>query len=438
MLGKSPNQNQTNLFKPVLKQIINPRDPLVILSSEIDWVKLEKEFAPLYSNTGQPSCPIRLMAGLLILKQLFNKGDETVIDIWIQNPYYQYFCGEQFFQWEQPCDPSDLVHFRKRIGENGVDKIFAQSVNLHKDKLNQCNEVLIDTTVQEKNITFPTDVKLHRKIIEQCNGIAEKEGIELRQTYTRTIKEILVQNRFSHHPRRIKQARKAKKRLRTIAGRQFRDLERKLEIKGIKESYQDKLNVFERIIKQRKHDTNKIYSVHEPSVSCIAKGKAHKPYEFGTKTSFATLPKHNIVVGVACFNGNPHDSKTIEKTLEHIQKNFNKTFKEAIADRGYRGVKIVGETKVITPENGRYQNEYQRNKRRKQCRSRAAIEPIIGHMKSQYRLGRNYLKGMKGDIINALMAAASINFKSRLREIKEQMLLLLIILIYHKSEKVTS
>src|SRR5690606_11501971 len=139
---------------------------------------------------------------------------------------------------------------------------------------------------------------------------------------------------------------------------------------------------------------------------------------------FATLPKHNIVVGVACFNGNPHDSKTIEKTLVHIRKNFNKTFKEAIADRGYRGVKIVGDTKVITPENGRYQNEYQRNKRRKQCRSRAAIEPIIGHMKSQYRLGRNYLKGMRGDIINALMAAPSINFKSRLREIKEQMLLL--------------
>ena len=438
MLGKSPNQNQTNLFKTVLKQIINPQEPLVILSSEIDWNKLEQEFAPLYSNTGQPSRPIRLMAGLLILKQLYNKGDETVIDIWIQNPYYQYFCGEQFFQWQQPCDPSDLVHFRKRIGETGIEKIFAQSVNLHKQKLIECNEVLIDTTVQEKNITFPTDVKLHRKIIEQCNAIADKEDIQLRQTYTRTLKEILIKNRFAHHPRRIKQARKAKKKLKIIAGRQFRDLDRKLEQKGIKELYQERLKIFERIIKQRKNDTNKIYSIHESSVSCIAKGKSHKPYEFGTKTSFATLPKHNIVVGVACFSGNPHDSKTIEKTLEQIRKNFNKVFKVGIADRAYRGIKKIGETTIITPENGKYQNEYQSKKRRKQCRSRAAIEPIIGHMKSQYRLGRNYLKGMRGDIINALMAAASINFKSRLREIKEQVLLFLIILLYQKREKVTS
>jgi transposase, IS5 family len=204
MLGKSPNQTQTNLFKPILKQIINPSDSLVILASEIDWKKLEGEFAILYSNTGQPSCPVRLMAGLLILKQLFNKGDETVIDTWIQNPYYQYFCGEQYFQWEKPCDPSDLVHFRKRIGEEGIEKIFAQSVALHANKLNKCNEVLIDTTVQEKNITYPTDVKLHRRIIEQCNVIAEQEGIEMRQSYTRTLKDLLIQNRFAHHPRRKK------------------------------------------------------------------------------------------------------------------------------------------------------------------------------------------------------------------------------------------
>lgn len=438
MLGKSPNQNQTNLFKPVLKQIINPQDPLVILSAEINWKKLEDEFAPLYSNTGQPSCPVRQMAGLLILKQLFNKGDETTIEAWIQNPYYQFFCGEQFFQWEKPCDPSDLVHFRKRIGEEGIEKIFAESVNLHKHKLDMCNEVLIDTTVQEKNITFPTDVKLHRKIIEQCNGIAEKEGISMRQSYTRTLKEILLQNRFAHHPRRKKQARKAKKRLRTIAGRQFRDLDRNLQKLGIKNVYADKLEIFERILKQRKNDSSKVYSIHEPTVSCIAKGKAHKPYEFGTKTSFATLPKHNIVVGVACFQGNPHDSRTIEKTLEHIRKTSNKIFEEAIADRGYRGVKSIGATRIITPENGKYQNEYQSNKRRKQCRSRAAIEPIIGHMKSQYRLGRNFLKGTNGDIINALMAAASINFKSRLREIKESILLMLLILIYPKMQKVSS
>lgn len=438
MLGKSPNQNQTNLFRPILKQIINPQDSLVILASEIDWKELEKEFAPLYSNTGQPSCPVRLMSGLLILKQLFNKGDETIIETWIQNPYFQYFCGEQYFQWEEPCDPSDLVHFRKRIGEHGVNKIFSQSVKLHQNKIDKCNEVLIDTTVQEKNITYPTDVKLHRKIIDQCNEIAKNEGLQLRQTYTRTVKEILIQNRFAHHPKRKKQARKAKKRLRTIAGRQLRDLTRQLESNENKTKYENKLEVFERILKQQKSDSKKVYSIHEPSVSCIAKGKIHKPYEFGTKTSFATLPKHNIVVGVACFEGNPHDSKTIEKTLEHIRTICNKIFKEAIADRGYRGIKLMSGTKIVTPEKKRYINQYQRKKIQKQCRSRAAIEPIIGNMKSQYRLGRNYLKGVNGDIINALMAAASINFKSRLREIKEQVLFFYLKLFYWKILNVSS
>ena len=143
-------------------------------------------------------------------------------------------------------------------------------------------------------------------------------------------------------------------------------------------------------------------------------------------------------MGVACFQGNPHDSRTLEKTLDHIRRISDKIFEEAIADRGYRGVKSIGVTKIITPENGRYQNEYQSNKRRKQCRSRAAIEPIIGHMKMQYRLGRNYLKGTRGDIINALMAAASINFKSRLREIKENLLLMLLILFYSKMQKASS
>lgn len=418
MLGKSPNQNQTNLFRPILKQIVNPRHELVLLSAEIDWSYFEKEFSSLYSNTGQPSLPVRMSVGLLILKQLYDLGDETVVDAWIQNPYFQYFCGSQYFQWEKPCDPSDLVHFRKRIGEAGVQKIFKQSVNLHSSKVSKCNTVLVDTTVQEKNITYPTDVKLHQKIIKQCNEIADDNNLELRQSYKRTTKKLLVENRFSTHPKRKKKANKAKKKLRTIAGRLTRDVERKLLSVGKLDYYKEKIDLFYKILAQKKSDKNKIYSIHEPEVSCIAKGKVHKPYEFGTKTSIAALPKHNIIVGVACFKGNPHDSKTLDETLNHVLQICNKEFKKAAVDRGYRGNKYWNGTEVIIPGNDTKLTKYQRREKRKTCKSRAAIEPIIGNMKSKYRLGRNYLKGFIGDQINALMAAASINFKSRLRELK--------------------
>lgn len=415
MVGKSPDQSQKNLFAPVLKEIINPKYPLVILADRIPWSEMEQEFSKLYSRTGTPAMPIRLMVGLLILKRIYNLGDESIVPQWVQNPYFQYFCGESEFQWDFPCDPSDLVHFRKRIGKEGVERIFKLSVDLQGDDV-KSNDVMIDTTVQEKNITFPTDSKLYDKIIKHCNRIADKENIKLRQSYSRTTKKLKIKLRFAHHPRRRKEARGAVKKLKTIAGRLVRDVERKLPENRL-ELYGKNLEIFKQVLAQKKNDKNKIYSLHEPETACIAKGKSHKKYEFGSKTAFAAIPGKNIIVAMVTFKGNPHDSTTLEATLEHCEKITGKTFTNALVDRGYRGKKQVGQTQVIFPGTSKGKTEYQKRKARKQCRSRSAIEPIIGHTKQDCRMHRNYLKGFVGDEINALLAGAGFNFRRLLRKI---------------------
>ncbi|MGA2822809.1 MAG: IS5 family transposase [Bacteroidales bacterium] len=414
MIGKTSDQNQKNIFRPLLKEFINLDHPLVTLTERIPWNELEKEFSDLYSHTGTPSKPIRLMAGLLILKQIYNLGDETLMPEWVRDPYFQYFCGEAEFQWKFPCDPSDLVHFRKRIGEKGVEKIFAVSVQLQGKDI-KGKDVIVDTTAQEKNITFLTDSKLYRKVIEKCNTIAEKEGIDLRQNYHWTIKKLLLQLRFSHHPKRKKQARKALKKLRVIAGRQIRDIERKLSAEKL-EQYATDIELFKQVISQHRYSKNNVYSLHEPHTSCIAKGKAHKEYEFGCKTSFAMLPKSNIIVGVQTFTGNPHDSKTLEPTLDQCKRINGLTFKRVILDRGYRGITHVGDTIALIPGKIKAKTTWQKQWYRKKFRSRSAIEPIIGHLKTDCRMMRNYLKGTQGDQINALMAAAALNFRRLLRK----------------------
>lgn len=426
MKGKLPSQNQMNLFRPILKEIVNPRHELIILAHRIDWQMFEKDFSSLYSHTGQPGVPIRTMVGLLLLKRIYNLGDETVMDQWLQNPYYQYFCGESEFQWDYPCDPSDLVHFRKRIGKDGAEKIFQVSVETRKNEI-RSNDVLIDTTAQEKNITYPTDAKLLLKVIKLCNKIAKQEKICQRQTYIRTIKKLLLKQRFAHHPKRKKEARAALRKLRTIAGRLVRELERTLDDFAL-EQYAEQLTNCNRIIAQQKQDNNKIYSLHEPTTACIAKGKAHKKFEFGSKVSIAVAPRVNIIVGVKNFNGNPNDTKTLNPALDNIEKISGIKFKNAIVDRGYKGKKEINGTTIVTPRPPNAKQPYSKTTMRKKCRSRAAVEPVIGHVKHDCRMARNYLKGTIGDDINVNLAAAGFNFRGLLNKIKEEILWSLILI----------
>ncbi len=425
MKGKLPNQNQKNLFRPILKDIINPRYELVVLAHQIEWGVFEDEFIPLYSHTGQPGIPIRTMVGLLLLKRIYNLGDETVMAQWLQNPYFQYFCGEAEFQWEYPCDPSDMVHFRKRIGQKGAEKIFQVSVHSRKDEI-QCRDVLIDTTAQEKNITYPTDAKLLLKVIKLCNKIAKQEKVHQRQTYRRTMKGLLLKQRFAHHPKRKKEARAALRKLRTIAGRLVRELERSLDETAFAQ-YQEQLINCNKVIAQKQSDKNKVYSLHEPTTTCIAKGKAHKKFEFGSKVSFAVVPKVNIIVGVKNFNGNPNDTVTLKPALDNVEKISGIKFKNAIVDRGYKGKKEINGTIIVTPRPPNVKQPYSKATMRKKCRSRAAVEPVIGHVKHDHRMVKNYLKGNIGNAMNVNLAAAGFNFRGLLNKIKEAILWLLII-----------
>jgi IS5 family transposase len=421
MIGKSPDREQKHLFLASLMEFIDPGHRLCLLAEAIDWDGFEAGFAPLYSSVGCPAKPVRLMAGLLILKQVYNLADETVMEEWVSNPYFQYFCGETVFQWKFPCDPSDLVHFRHRIGEAGVEKILAASILIHgKEVLNEA--VSIDTTVQEKNITFPTDTKLAVKIIKKCRKMAKAEGIELRQSYKFVVKKLLLIAN-SKSPNKAKQRRRAKRQIKTIAGRLVRELRRKLTAEGLAK-HQENIEIFERVLAQKKDDKNKIYSLHALEVACIAKGKIHKKYEFGSKVSLSTTQKSNVIVAAVNFQGNPNDNKTLEKTLDQQERLTGVRPTNAFVDRGYKSREIGG-TQINAPSGGNGKTKYEKRKLRECFRRRAAVEPLIGHAKSDFGMDKNYLKGQTGDAINAMLAASASNFKNWMRTAIKQIIFVL-------------
>lgn len=422
MLGKRKKKNQIELFRSRLDNMISTRHELVVLSGEIDWNWIEKELSTFYSDQGRPSVPIRTIVGMLLLKQLFNESDESVLHRWIENPYWQYFTGETYFQHQAPFDPTDFVYFRKRIGKQGMEKVLSLTVKLHpgseKEKI-----VEVDTTVQEKNITYPTDAKLQEKIMDYLRWIAEMESLPLRQSYRFVQKKLRLQMHNGHHPKRRKQANKARRKLKTICGRLLRDVERKLHPKQL-EHYRGWLNLYKQVLHQKRNDKQKIYSLHELEVACIAKGKAHKKYEFGCKVAVARTGKSGVIVGMTSFNQNIYDGHTLGETLaqcERIRKDIGGNRpKVAVADRGFRGKKEVDSTTILTPNRGNNnQTQYQKRKLRKLFRSRAGIEAVIGHLKHDHRMLRNYLSGVSGDAVNALLAGAAFNLKKRLNQIKK-------------------
>jgi IS5 family transposase len=349
-----------------------------------------------------------------MLKSLRNLSDEEVVVFWSENPYAQDFCGERELQWGLPCDASELTHFRKRIGTGGAEKILAATIQLHGERAKE-KEVVVDTTVQEKNITFPTDTKLAAKIVRGGVKMARKHGVKLRQSFERTVPKLLAAQRGRRTKGGVARARKAARRLKTIAGRVVRQLDA-----GVPNESRDRrwVETAKKILSQKRSDSGKIYSLHEPEVYCVSKGKEHKKYEFGAKASVVVGKNGGVILGAYSLPENDYDGHALEPTLKQVERVAGYRPTVAIGDKGFRGQSHCGETEVVTPGRGKKNaSAYEKRKARKRFRRRAAIEPKIGHLKSDFRLDRNFLKGQIGDAINLLLAAAASNLSLWMRQV---------------------
>ena len=404
-----------DLFKSRLDQILDNTHPLFRLASQIDWSVFEAEFGKTYvDKVGRPGNPIRLMVGLHYLKHTFNESDESVLDRFLENPYWQYFCGFEYFQHKLSIDSSSLTRFRKRLGSKGFEQLFTQVIDtvkrsgqLRKSHLNKIN---IDTTVQEKAIAYPTDARLYYKMREALVRAAKSRNIPLRQNYKRVAKKLLIkQGRYSH-ARQTRRAHKATKQLKTLLGRVYRDICRKNN--NPDEELAELLARARKLLAQERHSKNKIYSVHAPEVECISKGKVHKRYEFGCKVGLVTTSRDNWIVGVQAFHCNPYDGRTLPACIYETRRYTQWQPKEAYVDLGYRGHPYEGETKVHIVDFRHMKRKTRAVKR--WFKRRAAIEPVFGHMKSDHRMSRNYLKGKEGDQINALLCACGYNLRKLL------------------------
>jgi IS5 family transposase len=413
MLNQRENHNQHSFFS-LLSDQLDCQHPLYRLVDKIEWSRFQESFSDLYcADNGRPAKPIRLMCGLLILKHLRNLSDESVVEQWSENAYYQYFCGCQHFTAAYPCNATELVHFRHRIGDEGIELILQESIRVNNDDPSGKGDktAFIDSTVQEKNITYPTEAKLHKKIIKKCHSIAEAESLPVRQSYRRTLKALSRDQRFRNHPKNRSKAIRADRKIKVIAGRLVRELERNL---GNGSGYGKQIALFRQVLSQDKHSKNKIYSLHEPEVLCISKGKEHKKYEFGNKVSIITSIR-GVILGALSFRSE-YDGHTIDRSLEQVRRLTGKVPEVLAADRGYRGKKQSGDTGVMIPcVPLKRDTRYKREKKRKLFCKRAGIEPRISHLKSDHRLGRNFYKGTPGDAINIMLAAAAFNFKRAMR-----------------------
>ena len=417
MVNTGEPTGQGGIFSNDLATMLDPNQPIYRLSKKISWSTLTEALAGRYASFGRPSLSLRRMIGLTILKHLHNVSDEVLVDTWRQNPYWQFFCGETHFQWHLPCDPSEMTRFRKRIGVSGCERILKASLDIQSAPVDVTQRVVIDSTVQEKNITYPTFAKLDVQAIERCRLLAKREGIVLRRSFSRVLGGLRIEARNYRHknPAVRAKARKAERRIRTIARKILRDLTRKMSAEQRKR-HATVLTAMGVVVRQTSEPgTERVHSLHEPGVVCIAKGKPHKPYEFGAKVSIAIEPTTGLVVAAHAVPGRQHDRATVAETLGQIERMTGRVPKQAICDLGYRGAKREGDTTIITPATLKGTSGSTRKRLRRLLRRRQVVEATIGRMKSLHRLGRNYLGKDLGDRLNVILAAAGNNFRVWLR-----------------------
>jgi IS5 family transposase len=416
MKWKKPSRTNLAAGATPLKQLLNPEHPLYQLAQAINWQVFEDEFGKLYAEgVGRPALPTRLLAGLHYLKHLYQVSDEVAVASWVENPYWQYFCGEQYFQHRFPCDPTSLVKWRQRVGAEGVEALLKQSLDtaqrMQALKAEELRHITADTTVQEKAIAFPTDARLYHQARQALVRLSGELQFKLRQSYLRVGKRAFVQQGRYRAAQQMKRARRETKRLRTYLGRVLRNLERFCG--PLRERQAKLLVVARRIFEQERQDHGKVYSVHAPETECIAKGKVHKQYEFGCKVRVVTTNRTNWIVGIDAQHGNPYDGATLRLAVAQVEKLTGVKPEEAFVDKGYRG-SAHHPAGVAVYISGRKLRSRMLAKR---LSRRAAIEPVIGHTKHDHGMERNYLRGQVGDRINAMLSGCAWNLKKLWREL---------------------
>lgn len=434
-----------DFFRARLDQMIDLRHPLAVLAQRLPWAQIEATLAPAFAHrprrgkvltdcdlfgtalelagagpsaAGRPRLPIRLMVALLYLKHAFDLSDEELVERWSENVVWQYFSGQDYYTPKLPCDPTQLGRFRKAIGEAGVEELLKATIDtavaIKAVRPAEFERIIVDTTVQEKAIAHPVDSRLLDVARVHLVRLAKRAGIALKQTYARESKTLRRKAGGYAHARQFKRLRRTLKRQRTILGIVIRDIRRKLDgatavPAALMQQLMTMLSRAERVRTQKRKDKNKLYALHAPEVECISKGKARNPYEFGVKASVATTHKSGLVVGARTFPGNPYDGHILREQIEQISvllEDVGVTPKQAVVDLGFRGVdednpgiEIIhrGKRKSLTALQWRW------------LKRRQAIEPTIGHLKADHRMGRCWLRGELGDALHAVLCGTGYN-----------------------------
>jgi IS5 family transposase len=421
-VAKPRDDRQKDLLRPALEHIVDLGHPLVRLTREIDWQFLDGRFSSVCTaGEGRPPLPTRLVAGLFILKHMHNLSDEVLCARWLENPYYQFLCGELSFCHQLPFDRSSLTHWRQRLGDEQLMALIQESLAVaHKTGAlapRDLERVVVDTTVEPKAIAHPTDARLCRRALEKLVDLAKRNHVGLRQSYVRVAKRAAIMIGRYTHAHQFRRARRELKFLRTRLGRVIRDIRRKIAGNpALTERFAELLGLAVRVrFQDHRQRGPKIYALHAPEVECIGKGKARVPYEFGCKVSIvtpATKPRGGqFVLHAKALHGNPFDGHTLGPVVTELESLTGVETRCIHVDKGYRGhnhrhkfrVWITGQVRRVT------------RPIRREMKRRAAVEPVIGHLKAEHRLDRNYLKGRAGDRANAVLAAAGYNFALLLR-----------------------
>jgi transposase, IS5 family len=440
-----------DFFRARLDAMINLKDPLAVLATQLPWRQIEAAVATKFehqhrtgevlqaqdlfgttqtllgagrSNAGRPKLPIRLMASLLYLKHSFNLSDEELVVRWSENIVWQYFSGQDYYEHRVPCDATQIGRFRRDLGEDGMELLLKATIDtavaLQAVAPKDLERVIVDTTVQEKAIAHPTDSRLLEIARHKVVAAAKLCGIQLKQTFAKEGKALRWKAGGYAHAKQFRRLRRVIKRQRTILGVVMREVQRKLQGTAHPKAASD-LSIWlqraERVRTQQKFDQNKLYALHAPEVECIGKGKARQPYEFGVKSAIVVSHQHGLMLGARTFPGNPYDGHILSAVLEQVTnltQDAGATLKHIVVDLGFRGVDADNSDKEIIHK-GKYKSLSKQQKT--WLRRRSAVEPAIGHLKSDHGMSRCWLKGALGDALHCISCAAGYNVRWLMRAI---------------------